>query len=101
MARRRLAARRGKGALHLSLEELLPGEQPAAADAEQVLSIGMLMEALEKTDAKVAFVVRTHYIVGFSLEEIAAETGLTLRQVRHRWEKGKVWLATRLLPRRS
>jgi len=101
LARRRLATRRGKGAPHLSFDEISPNHQPAAANAEEVLAIGILMEELKKVDAKAAFVVRAHYIVGFSLEEIAAESGLTLRQVRHRWEKGKVWLATRLLTRRS
>jgi len=100
MARRRLAQCRGKGAVHLSLEEISPGQQPATANAEEVLAISMLMEELARTDAKVAFVVRMHYIVGFSLDEIAIETGLTLRQVRHRWEKGKLWLAKRLLSRR-
>jgi RNA polymerase sigma factor (TIGR02999 family) len=101
MARRRLAQCRGKGAVHLSLDDLAPGQQPATANAEEILAISMLMEELAKKDAKVAFVVRMHYIVGFSLEEIAKETGLTLRQVRHRWEKGKVWLASRLNSRRK
>ena len=29
------------------------------------------------------------YIAGFTLEEAAKETGLTFRQVRSRWERGK------------
>ena len=99
MARKRLAQRRGKGAVHLSIDDVEPNGKPPVADAEQILFITMLMEKLAEADAAVADVVRMHYFVGFSLEEIAEQSGLSLRQVRHRWEKGKVWLATRLAPR--
>lgn len=99
MARKRLAQRRGRNAMHLSLEEILPSQQPVTAEAEEILAISMLLSKLEAADVKAAFVVRLHYVAGFSLEEISAETGLTLRQVRHRWEKGKIWLATRLSTR--
>ena len=99
VARKRLTRARGKGAEHLSLDEAaeLRSNVPGA---EEVLAIGMLMEKLEEINPEVALVVHLHYIAGFDLEEIATETGLSLRQVRHRWHKGKVWLATRLLPKR-
>jgi RNA polymerase sigma factor (TIGR02999 family) len=96
MARRRLAQRRGKGVVALSLDDLSPGQQPSSAEAEQVLAISMLLEKLARADASAANVVRLHYLAGFSLEEIAHQTGSSLRQVRHRWEKGKLWLAKRL-----
>lgn len=99
-ARRRLTITRGKGAEHISFEDAATELHSSAPDAEQVLVIGMLLEKLERVDQAVALVVHLHYIAGFELDEIAAETGLTIRQVRHRWHKGKVWLATRLLPRR-
>lgn len=96
MARKRLAQRRGKGALHMSLEEIAPSQQPVSADAEEILAIAMLLGKLEASDPKSAFVVRMHYVAGFSLHEIAEHSGWTMRQVRHRWEKGKIWLASRL-----
>jgi RNA polymerase sigma factor (TIGR02999 family) len=95
-ARKRLTAFRGEGAVHLSFDEAGHGLGLAVPDVEEILAIGMLMEDLEKANPRVAFIVHLHYVVGFRLEEIAAETGLTLRQVRHLWKKGKVWLATRL-----
>jgi RNA polymerase sigma factor (TIGR02999 family) len=98
MARRRLAARRGSGAVHVPLDEVSPCHQPIAANAEQVVAIGILMAQLAEVDEMCAAIVRAHYFVGFSLEEIAERTGLSLRQVCHRWEKGKLWLATRLAP---
>ncbi|MBV9303101.1 MAG: hypothetical protein JOY53_13405 [Acidobacteriaceae bacterium] len=101
LARRRVAQRRGEGAVHVSLENIHPDKQPSTADAEQVLAIDFLIEQLAKADAITAAVVRAHYISGMSLEEIAKEAGLTLRQVRHRWDKGKLWLAARLAPRHA
>jgi RNA polymerase sigma factor (TIGR02999 family) len=100
MARKRLARRRGQGALHLSIDEIAPSQQPVSANAEEILAIAMLLGKLESSDAKAAFVVRMHYVAGFSLQEIAEHSGWTLRQVRHRWEKGKVWLASRLSTRK-
>jgi RNA polymerase sigma factor (sigma-70 family) len=47
------------------------------------------MEHLEAGDPDAARVVDMHYIAGFTLEEIAKETGLTFRQVRSRWERGR------------
>ena len=54
------------------------------------------MEKLKKYDLVCARIVAMHYFVGFTLEEIADITGLTFRQVRHRWEKGRDWLKDRL-----
>jgi DNA-directed RNA polymerase specialized sigma24 family protein len=42
--------------------------------------------------------VDLHYFAGFTLEETAEITGLTLRQLRHRWEKTRTWLQMRLSP---
>ena len=47
---------------------------------------------LEAKDPDAARMVDMHYFSGFTLEEIAQETGLTVRQVRSRWEKGMKWL---------
>lgn len=96
-ARRRRAHVRGRGVEHVSIEEATLELRSDTPNAEEVLAIGMLMEELEKVNPQIASIVHLHYIVGFRLEEISAETGLTLRQVRHLWQKGKIWLATRLL----
>jgi DNA-directed RNA polymerase specialized sigma24 family protein len=66
--------------------------QAESSDPESVVQIGILMERLEKVDAAAARVVDMHYFAGFTLEEITQITGLTFRQVRHRWEKGRDWL---------
>jgi len=98
MARKRIAQRRGNGAVHICIDEVSAGAQPRSADAEQILAIRLLIEQLARLDPVNADIVRAHYIAGYGLEEIARESGLSLRQVRHRWEKSKLWLAEHLVP---
>jgi RNA polymerase sigma factor (TIGR02999 family) len=99
-ARKHLSQMRGSGAIHFSFEEVAQAPPAAVPSVDEVLSIAMLLDRLEKENPKVAMVVHLHYIVGFGLDEIAAETGLTIRQVRYRWNKGKVWLATQFHARK-
>jgi RNA polymerase sigma factor (TIGR02999 family) len=92
LARRRLAVRRGAGEAPLPLDESGTLLGPSERDAQQIVEIGLLMERLEAKDPDAARMVDMHYFSGFTLEEIAQETGLTVRQVRSRWEKGMKWL---------
>jgi RNA polymerase sigma factor (TIGR02999 family) len=92
LARKRLAVRRGAGETTLPLDESVALLGAAMHDAEQIVEIGSLMERLETKDPDAARMVDMHYFSGFTLEEIAQETGLTVRQVRSRWEKGMKWL---------
>ena len=89
-ARKRLAARRGGVSVHLPLDETGP-LATSAQEAEKIVQIGILMERLDACDPDAARVVDMHYFSGFTFEEIAAETGLTLKQVRYRWERGLKW----------
>jgi len=99
-ARQRLAQRRGDGEKAHSLDEARAlersDERTDASDAESVIQIGMLMERLEKAIPDAARIVDMHYFAGFTLQEIANVTGLTFRQVRHLWEKGRDWLKDRV-----
>jgi len=99
-ARKRLAARRGGGAAHLPLEEIGP-VATHEQDAAQIVEIGIVMERLDAVDPDAARMVDMHYFSGFTLEEIAAETGLTLKQVRRRWERGLKWLQKALGAKRQ
>jgi RNA polymerase sigma factor (TIGR02999 family) len=93
LARKRLAQRRGGGAETLSIEnagtDLLEG---TLEDAQKIVEIGDLMEKLDAKDGVAARIVDMHYFSGFTLEEIAAETGLSVKQVRTRWERGLKFL---------
>jgi RNA polymerase sigma factor (TIGR02999 family) len=95
-ARQRLAQRRGEGETAHSLDEIVPFVRADTPDAESVVQIGILMEQLEIAIPEAARVVDMHYFAGFTLQEIAEVSGLTFRQVRHLWEKGRDWLKDRL-----
>ena len=97
MARKRLAARRGGGEAAVSLDEAGPLIGTFGQDAEKIVEIGILMERLEVQDPDAARMVDMQYFSGFTLEEIAKETGLTLKQVRLRWERGMKRLKRALL----
>ena len=98
LARKQMAVRRGGRAVHVSLQDLPPSREPAEANAEQVVAIGILIDKLAQEDALAAEIVRERYLMGFELQEIAEQTGIPLRKVRYRWEKGRVWLASRMVP---
>ncbi len=95
-ARARLAQRRGFGDASESLNGTASASLSGSADIERVLQIGVLMDRLEKADLAAARIVDMHYFAGFTLEEIAGITGLSLRQIRYRWTKGRDWLKDRL-----
>lgn len=88
MARKRLSQRRGGGVQPKSLENTGPLAESVRHDTQQIIEIGQLMDRLERKHPDAARVVDMHYFSGFTLEEIAEETGLTLKQIRLRWKKG-------------
>jgi len=96
LARSRLAETRGHGQIPASLDDHPNYADPRMAGPVQMVEIGILMDRLEQTDCAAARVVEMHYFAGFTLEEIATITGLSFRQVRHRWEKGRDWLKDKL-----
>ncbi len=93
-ARKRLAQRRNSGETLRPLSEA--DEAWSAASSEKIIEIGLLLEELEKVNSEAARVVDFHYFAGFTIEETAEITGLSVRQVRHRWEKARDWLKERL-----
>jgi RNA polymerase sigma factor (TIGR02999 family) len=96
VARKRLAERRGGGTAALPLETLSASGGLPARDASRIVEIGILMDQLGAELPDSACIVDMHYFAGFTLEEIAAETRLTVKQVRGRWEKGLKWLKRKL-----
>jgi RNA polymerase sigma factor (TIGR02999 family) len=97
LARRRLAQFRGNGMQPMPLEDLLTEPQsPVSATPDTILEIDRLMNRLEQVNPTVARIVEMQYFCGFTIEEIAKETGLSSSQVRQLWLKGKKWLATKL-----
>jgi RNA polymerase sigma factor (TIGR02999 family) len=95
-ARIRLTQKRGDGMIPESLEGQASLRSTGSSDPESILQIGVLMDKLEKADSEAARIVDMHYFAGFTFDEIVEITGLTFRQVRYRWEKGRDWLKDRM-----
>jgi RNA polymerase sigma-70 factor (ECF subfamily) len=96
-ARDRLALKRGAMQGTVMLDASVAGPVDTQS-AEQIVEIGLLMEKLGKAQPKTLRVVDLHYFAGFSFDEIAEITGLSARQVRHIWAKGRDWLKDRMTP---
>ncbi len=86
LARKRLADRRNGD----SAADLVTSRKDR--DAHQIAEMGMLMDQLEKELPDSARVIDMHYFAGFTFQEIAEASTLTIRQARIRWEKGMKWL---------
>lgn len=96
LARKRLALRRGEGEAGISIDNPGAAMHVAGASPEQVLALGIQLEKLEEAKRAAARVFDMHYVAGLTFEEVAEVTGLTVRQVRHLWQKAQNWLKDRL-----
>jgi RNA polymerase sigma factor (TIGR02999 family) len=83
-------ARRG-AALRRQQEGAAPGE-PGQLITEEVLAVHSALERLEALDPRLARTVELRYFGGFTEEEIAEVTGLTVRTVRRDWRKARAFL---------
>jgi RNA polymerase sigma factor (TIGR02999 family) len=92
LARKRLAVFRGSGEVPLSLDHSPGLIEASVQDSATLVEIGILMDQLDAADPDAARIVDMRYFVGYTMEEIAKETGLTLKQVRTRWNRGMKWL---------
>jgi len=98
LARNRLALKRGALEGAPPVNQSFAGEVAVMDKPEQIVEIGLLMERLGQAHPKSLPIVDMHYFAGFSFEEIAEIKGLTPRQVRHLWIKGRDWLKDRMAP---
>jgi RNA polymerase sigma factor (TIGR02999 family) len=88
-ARRKHAAKRGSGAVHVELkEDQLVQEMPP----EQLLAIDEALELLTKEDPIAASLVKYRYFVGMSMIEAAATMGIPLRTAERLWTYARAWL---------
>jgi len=92
LARTRLALVRGGGEIPASLEDGWAVSLHTTDDLEQIVEIGELMDRLEKKDPVGARIVDMRYFAGYTIEEIAENTGLDIRHVRYRYKKAEDWL---------
>ena len=64
----------------------------APAEDDQLLAINDALDELAREDPEAADLVKMRFFVGFTLEEIAESTGVTVRTVSRQWKYVRAWL---------
>ena len=91
-ARRRAAAKRGKG-MRVTLAEGLAGAAPGEPD---LLDLDRALGELATIDEAQARLVELRYFGGLTLEETASALGLSRTAAAREWTTAKAWLYRRL-----
>lgn len=92
-ARSRQAQKRGNGAIHIPLDDVLGLSLDAGPD---LLAINEALEQLAKTDPRQSEIVQLRFFVGLTVEEIARVLETSPSTVKREWRAAKFWLHRRL-----
>jgi len=93
-ARRRIAAKRGGGALQVELDEI---EIPSpVADDDKFLAVNEALEKLAALDPRKAELVKLRYFVGMSFDEAAVALGIAVPTAKQWWAYARAWLAVEM-----
>ncbi len=90
-ARRRNAAKRGGGGLHLTIDDATPG---ADAGLLEVLEVDRALRRLETRDARLARIVECRFFGGMSEAEIAEAEAVSTRTIERDWTRARAYLHT-------
>jgi len=92
-ARRRGFAKRGGGALFVTLDEALVAAQSRGIE---VIALDEALEALARIDHRKSRVVELRYFGGLSIEETAEVLGVSVDTVKRDWRMARAWLLAEL-----
>jgi RNA polymerase sigma factor (TIGR02999 family) len=98
-ARRRLTLKRGQGRPPDPLGNIEERLTSRSASPEEIVAFDEMMDRLGEHNPELLRIFEMRHVAGFTLEETAAITGLSLKQVRSRWEAAVEWLGKRLRTR--
>ena len=92
-ARAKLTEKRGKGEIHLEIENVLyvPTHKP-----EYLLTLDEALKELEQIDPRASHVVELRWFVGMEVREVAHVMEISEATVRRDWNFAKAWLQTQL-----
>jgi RNA polymerase sigma factor (TIGR02999 family) len=88
-AQARIAAKRGSGAVHLSLTA---GLDVATDSDEQLIHLNEALERLEQQSPRLARVVECRYFGGYDEQATARALSISERTVRRDWAFARAWL---------
>jgi RNA polymerase sigma factor (TIGR02999 family) len=88
-ARARLAAKRGAGAIGVTLSD---ADVQVAAPPVDLLDLDAALEVLERLDAQQGRIVELRHFAGLSIEETAGVLGISPATVKRDWLVAKTWI---------
>jgi RNA polymerase sigma factor (TIGR02999 family) len=88
-ARMKKADKRGSGADHLSLDDVVVAARDRPAD---LLALDEALERLEALDERQARVVECRFFAGMSVEETGAALAISPATVKRDWTLARAWL---------
>ncbi len=94
-ARARLAAKRGGGAVMVTLDEERVGST-GKAQAEWLLDLDRTLVLLRERDERLARTVECRFFAGLSEEETAQALGVSLRTAQRNWMRARAWIRAEL-----
>lgn len=90
-ARRRLASKRGDGAVALDVDEVADAVASPVPD-ERLVMLNAALDQLARLDARQARVVELRFFAGLSVEETADALSLSPTTVKREWATARAWL---------
>lgn len=88
-ARAHARDKRGRGALHVSLDE---AAVMSVEGASELVALDEALRELEELDPQKGKVVELRYFAGLSIEETAEVLNISPTTVRREWRRAKAWL---------
>ena len=95
-ARERLAAKRGGGAVAVTLDGSAGEAVAAPVRDEAVLALDEALARLAHLDERQARVVELRWFAGFTAEETGEALGISAPTVQRDWRQARAWLALQL-----
>jgi RNA polymerase sigma-70 factor (ECF subfamily) len=91
--RKRHAAKRGDGGLHVTLDDALVGTPGKSLD---ILALDDALTRLAEADPRCAQVVELRFFGGLSIPEVAVALGTSMATVKRDWQFARGWLANEI-----
>jgi len=95
-ARRRLRAKRGGGAEHEPLDNVVAEDSSVARDSTLVLTVHDALKSLGESNPRLEKVIEYRFFGGMTEAEAASVLDLTERTIRRDWVKARAWLRLHL-----
>jgi len=92
-ARRRNRAKRGGLFEKITLLEMA---DPALEKSPDLEALDEALDGLKKIDPRKATIVELKFFAGFTLDEIAAQLGISVETVSREWRRARAWLYSTL-----